>query len=354
MFKKLRLLSIILLVSLLSAQLTFADALAYDSHDHSVDYYVVVSASDGGCNFRYGPGVEYGQIISDMIPNGTVLHVTREANAANGKPWGFVAYNRNSGWIALSQVSVTNAPSSGSAVQADGENSADVAPSTLKRASYDVTVSASDGGCNLRYGPGVEYNQLMNYMIPNGTILHIHWEDEASNGKAWGFTNYNNMTGWIALSQVSVTNVNSSVSAVNYRVKAAAPEGGINLRSGAGVDYQILLSGLIPNGTALSISQETRAASNGRFWGYTTYNGVSGWVTLEQVIPIAETLSGNANSTTSGGAVGKAEEVSGNGPLIAAAQPGFLQKGFIAQLIVLAVIVAAAAVCAARVLKKRS
>ena len=162
------------------------------------------------------------------------------------------------------------------------------------------------------------------------------------------------MNGWIALSQTSVTNASSSVSAVNYRVKAAAPEGGINLRNGAGVDYQILLSGLIPNGTALSIVEETRAASNGRFWGYTNYNGVSGWVTLEQVIPIAETLSGNANSTTVGGAVGKAEDISGNGPLIAAAQPGFLQRGFIAQLIVLAVIVAAAAVGAARVLKKRS
>ena len=344
MFKKLRLLSIILLVSLIPAQLTFADALAYDSHDHSVDYYVVVSASDGGCNFRYGPGVEYGQIISDMIPNGTVLHVTREANAANGKPWGFVAYNGNSGWIALSQVSVTNAPSSGSAVQADGENSADVAPSTPKRASYDVTVSASDGGCNLRYGPGVEYNQLMNYMIPNGTILHIHWEDEASNGKAWGFTNYNNMTGWIALSQVSVTNVNSSVSAVNYRVKAAAPEGGINLRSGAGVDYQILLSGLIPNGTALSISQETRAASNGRFWGYTTYNGVSGWVTLEQVTPIAESITS--------GAVGKAYDATEPGTLIAAAEPGLLRPEFVMQLVIMVLVVAAGVAAAARRLQK--
>ena len=359
MLKKLRLLTLILAVCLLSAQLTFADAMVFYNNDHRVCYWVTVSASDGGCNFRYGPGVEYDKIFSRMIPNGTLLSVDRQADAANGKPWGYVQYNGRYGWIALSQVSLAYIPAGESAPSfffrsmPSGSFDSGASSGSLKRASYDVTVSASDGGCNLRYGAGVEHEKLMDNMIPNGTGLHIYWEQQASNGNTWGFTSYNNMNGWIALSEVSVTNPNSSVSAVNYHVQPAAPEGGINLRSGAGVDYEILLSGLIPNGTTLAITEETTAASNGRFWGYTTYNGTSGWVTLEQVVPVAEVLTGSANTTSSEGAVGKAYKADEPGTLIAAAEPGFLRPDFVLQLIVTVLVVAAGVAAAARVLQKK-
>lgn len=68
---------------------------------------------------------------------------------------------------------------------------------------YDVQVSAPDGGVNIRYGPGVEYDRLMDSMIPNGVILHVTSQAQASNGNYWGYTNYNGMYGWIALTQVS-------------------------------------------------------------------------------------------------------------------------------------------------------
>ena len=115
MLKKLRLLTLILAVCLLSAQLTFADAMVFYNNDHRVCYWVTVSASDGGCNFRYGPGVEYDKIFSRMIPNGTLLSVDRQADAANGKPWGYVQYNGRYGWIALSQVSLAYIPAGESA-----------------------------------------------------------------------------------------------------------------------------------------------------------------------------------------------------------------------------------------------
>ena len=74
------------------------------------EYYVVVSAPDGGVNFRWGPGVEYDRLINYMIPNGVILHVTREATASNGNNWGFTEYEGMQGWIALTQVSVTDPP----------------------------------------------------------------------------------------------------------------------------------------------------------------------------------------------------------------------------------------------------
>lgn len=71
------------------------------------DYHVEVFAPDGGVNFRWGPGADYDKLTENMIPNGTVLHVSREATASNGNNWGLITYEEQIGWIALTQVSVT-------------------------------------------------------------------------------------------------------------------------------------------------------------------------------------------------------------------------------------------------------
>lgn len=157
---------------------------------------------------------------------------------------------------------------------------------------YDVTVSAPDGGVNLRYGAGVKYDKILEGMIPNGTVLHIREVAKADNGKEWGYTQYAGYDGWVILSQtkkVSASKPSSSGStaaasapvSVNYNVEVKAPDGGVNIRSGPGAAYDKLQSNLIPNGTVLHIS-ETAKADNGKEWGYTTYNGLKGWVFLGQ------------------------------------------------------------------------
>ncbi len=157
---------------------------------------------------------------------------------------------------------------------------------------YDVTVSAPDGGVNLRYGAGVKYDKILEGMIPNGTVLHIRQVAKADNGKEWGYTQYAGYEGWVILSQtkkVSASKPSSSSSntaasapvSVNYNVEVKAPDGGVNIRSGPGAAYDKLQSSLIPNGTVLHIS-ETAKADNGKEWGYTTYNGLKGWIFLGQ------------------------------------------------------------------------
>lgn len=155
-----------------------------------VSYNVQVTAPDGGVNLRFGPGVEYDRVLSNMIPNGVVLYVTKEATAANGNNWGYVNYEGVYGWIALTQVTVVNSAPAPSVYQ--GGSAAD----------YEVEVAAPDGGVNLRYGPGTEYDIRVS-MIPNTVVLHISAETAASTGRIWGYTSYDGQDGWIALSQVS-------------------------------------------------------------------------------------------------------------------------------------------------------
>ena len=162
-----------------------------------------------------------------------------------------------------------------------------------QRADYDIVVSAPDGGVNLRYGPGTEYGKILPDMIPNGVVLHVMQEAEAGNGNLWGNVNYSGYYGWVALTQCTViTNTGSSepsspapayktANHVDYTIQVSAPDGGVNLRKGAGTEYEKLIDHMIPNGVLLHVFFEDVAA-NGNSWGFVKYDSVWGWVALTQ------------------------------------------------------------------------
>ena len=104
--KKIKRAVICILALLLTVVPVYGDAMIVpDYQDVTVDYYVIVSAPDGGVNFRYGAGVEYEQIISNMIPNGEILHIVGERTASTGRAWGYTCYQDMWGYVALSQTS---------------------------------------------------------------------------------------------------------------------------------------------------------------------------------------------------------------------------------------------------------
>ncbi len=173
MKKLIAIISMVFVLCIGNAASVYADAAAYDIEN--AGYYVYVKASDGGVNFRSGPSVNYGKVMSGMIPNNTKLYISH----ISGK-WGYTSYNGYDGWVALSETS-TSAPK---------QYSAD----------YYVYVNASDGGVNFRSGPSVGYGKVMSGMIPNGTRLYI-----SSVSGNWGYTSYNGYVGWIALSQTTST-----------------------------------------------------------------------------------------------------------------------------------------------------
>ena len=88
---------------------------------------------------------------------------------------------------------------------------------------------------------------------------------------------------------------------VDYYVVVDAPDGGVNLRYGAGTEYPIQLDEMIPNGTILHIDAEARA-NNGKYWGATEYDGWYGFVFLGHTKktdpPAAETTAAETTAAT--------------------------------------------------------
>ena len=81
---------------------------------------VVVSASDG-VNLREGPDVSYA-MVRPAIPVGEILTVT---SLYSKKNWGYVTYNGDSGWIALSEVSDYDAAAAAAVEQEQEETAAE-------------------------------------------------------------------------------------------------------------------------------------------------------------------------------------------------------------------------------------
>ena len=84
---------------------------------------------------------------------------------------------------------------------------------------------------------------------------------------------------------------------VDYYVVVDAPDGGVNLRYGAGTEYSKVLDGMIPNGTVLHIDAEARA-NNGKYWGATEYDGWSGFIFLGHTKKTAPPAEATAAETT--------------------------------------------------------
>lgn len=137
-----------------------------------------------------------------------------------------------------------------------------------RECSYDAYVSTVDGGVNLREEPTVAASILCT--IPDFVCLHI--SRESTDG--WGFTSYDGVSGWVALSQLSES---YPVESVLMNVKVTAADG-VNLREGPYTSYDKLLSSAIPRGEVLKVTGVSR-----NDWGEVTYQGITGWIALSQV-----------------------------------------------------------------------
>lgn len=63
-----------------------------------------------------------------------------------------------------------------------------------------IVVSTTDGGANLRKGPGTQYEIVFN-MIPDGTVLNVIGTRKSDTGKDWALITYEGQKCWVALSQ---------------------------------------------------------------------------------------------------------------------------------------------------------
>ena len=75
--------------------------------------------------------------------------------------------------------------------------------------------------------------------------------------------------------ETKIYQLNSSAS-VNFNAKIKSSDG-LNIRQGAGINYQIL--GEVPYNSIVKVTKRT--SGNGYTWGLVTYNGVTGWIALD-------------------------------------------------------------------------
>lgn len=157
---------------------------------------------------------------------------------------------------------------------------------TAAQASYAVYVNAKDGlGLNLRAGPGTEYATVRSTPIPMYTRLTISRTETSAAGNSWGYTSYDGVSGWVCLVETTTydptpAQTQTSPSQADFFIYVNAKDGlGLNIRGGPGTEYHTVRSQPIPMYTRLHITLTDTSAA-GSPWGYTSYDGVSGWVCL--------------------------------------------------------------------------
>lgn len=104
-----------------------------------------------------------------------------------------------------------------------------------------------------------------------------------------------------------------NTSSVNEKWKISASNG-VNMRSGAGTSYSVV--GGIPYNTTVTVTKKT--TSGGYTWGYTAYNGVSGWFALDYAVNVSD----SSSSLTNNSKISTSSITLGNSVLLTASAAG--------------------------------
>ncbi len=165
------------------------------SPDYATDYYMIVESPDGGIDIYPEPNLEAQKLNSQMIPNGTALHIEGEYQD-EGRVWGYTQYHNMYGYVPLDDCRpATRTEAIESELYLAGSENVDY------NADYQVTVDGEGREVYLYNGPGKKYGAVSGVgEIPDGTQLQIMEEANLSdNGGSWGYTSYGGAEGWIDL-----------------------------------------------------------------------------------------------------------------------------------------------------------
>jgi len=136
-----------------------------------------------------------------------------------------------------------------------------------------VQVNSSEGSINFRSDPSRGSNVITE--IPDGTVLSVSsLSYSPADDLIFGYTTYNGYFGWVSLRQTTINGFSG------FTTSVSSSEGSINFRSSASTGSSVITE--IPNGANLYISGIFYNAEDDLFFGQTTYNGMTGWVSLRQ------------------------------------------------------------------------
>ncbi|MEZ4530773.1 MAG: SH3 domain-containing protein [Thermomicrobiales bacterium] len=170
-------------------------------------------------NLRSGPGTSYGVLL--VIPNGATVNTT--GSVQNG--FTQLTYNGVTGWSASQYIST---------------------------GSGSTTATVIDGALNLRSGPGTNYSVVT--VMPGGATVTI--TGSLTNG--FYPVRYGTYTGYAYAAYLQIGSNPTPVPTTPSGQTATVIDGALNLRSGPGTSYSVIL--VMPGGSTVTI---TGALQNG-------------------------------------------------------------------------------------------
>ena len=211
-------------------------------------------------NMRSGPGTGYS--ILATIPKGTSLRIESISGT-----WARVSYSGRTGYVSTAYLQSTSAPAP--------------APAPVTPAPSAEDWRATTVNLNMRSGAGTAYSILLT--IPKGTSLRI----ESISG-TWAKVSYSGRTGYVSTAYLVSASAPAAPAPVPVPEPAPTPvpapvaedwrssTANLNMRSGAGTSYTILLT--IPKSSVLKVE-----AVSGT-WAKISYSGRTGYVSTAYLV----------------------------------------------------------------------
>ena len=262
---------------------------------------------------RSGAGTSYGVIMALM--KGTKVTVTGSKKGTDGYTWYNVTYSGKSGYIRSDFLSVSGSVSSSSSTTSSSSSSSSSSSASTAR-SASGTVTPSDG-VNVRSGAGTSYRIVT--ALSKGTKVTVTGSTKGSDGYTWYSISYSGKNGYIRSDFLSVSGSVSSSSSSSSSTSTAAtaatassssstsstststgtvtPSDGVNVRSGAGTNYGVIMA--LMKGTKVTVTG-SKKGTDGYTWYSVTYSGKSGYIRSDFL-----SVSGSASSSSSSSSASK-------------------------------------------------
>lgn len=199
----------------------------------------------GNLNMRKGSGTSYGIILT--IPKGQEVTVLSTSDG-----WSKVNYQGKTGYVSHKYL--------GSFKTTGSQSSSEIPPS--QEIPNTGNFYTTTHNLNLRKGAGTNNGIILT--IPKGSSIEV-----ISSSGAWSKVDYKGKIGYVSNTYIVKNQTSPSVPSQPEEGQVAKTTGNLNLRTGGGTSYSIILT--IPKGEEVIIHE----TSNG--WSYVTYNGKTGY-----------------------------------------------------------------------------
>ena len=230
-------------------------------------------------NVRESAGVYSKQITK--LNNGTAVTVYEQVTYDNA-PWARIKWNNGAseGWICMYYVTLN----AGGTVGTTNTNSNGIINGTNSN-TISATGYVNNVFLNVRSGAGLNYTQVGT--LNQGAKVTL-FEQAVADGMIWGRINYNNTTGWVCMSYITVESATSTGKGVMGTVARCFSKA--NVRSAPGTNNALVAT--VNVGSRVEVF-ETRTYSN-QLWGRIA----QGWICMDYVLLDSELPEGTVLDAT--------------------------------------------------------